>query len=78
MLWHKVNTRKAYDRHNINVVRGELCVFEFLPSVGLCGHAIQRGLFAVFGERFLRQWGSGRRGSGVSDGVSGDKYCDTG
>lgn len=53
-------------------------MFELLSSVGRCGLTIQRGYLRYFGKRFVRQWGSGRRGSGVSGGVSGDEYSDTG
>lgn len=39
-------------------------MLEFLPSVGLCGHAMQRGYLRYLGKRFVRQ-GGGVVGGGV-------------
>lgn len=53
-------------------------MFELLSSVGRCGLTIQRGICGIRGKICEAGWGSGRSGSGVSGGVSGDEYCDTG
>ena len=55
-------------------------MLEFLPPVWRCGHAIQRGLFAVF-QNFKEKvceagWGSGV--SGQQGCVLGNEQCDTG